>query len=139
MNETYAEYPPEPQTSWRDQVERMGADRLLVVLGGVSALAFGSLALVLHLVGEGYAWARTFSGFTTLGGVVFTFALTLVFGFFLLLAYTQMERKPAEGAILALAFSIVLLVFGSTPGVIAGLLALVGSLVGIVRNLRFTT
>lgn len=146
MNETYREYPatesvPQPaenRVDWGAQLERLGADRLLVLLAGVCAIAFGLLALVLHLVGEGYAWARAASGFTTLGGVIFTFALTLVFGFFLLAAFRLMEARAAEGAVVALAFSVVLLAFGSTPGVIAGLLGLVGSLVGIVRNLRFT-
>ena len=135
------EAPPQAATRERTSVDltKLGSDRLLTLLGGLCAIGFGTLALVLHLVGEGSEWARSFTGFTSLGGVIFTFALTLVFGIFLLLAFMKMESRPAEGAILGLAFSIVLLAFGSTPGVIAGIMGLVGSLVGVVRNLDFVT
>lgn len=144
MTESFRDesYDAPPQTaSERDRVDlsRLGADRLLTLFGGLSAIAFGTLAFILHLIGEGSEWARSFTGLSTVGGVIFTFALTIVFGLFLVLAFMKMESRPAEGAILGLAFSIVLLAFGSTPGVIAGILGLVGALVGIVRNLDFVT
>jgi nucleoside permease NupC len=60
-----------------------------------------------------------------------------VFGLALLLSFSVMAARPAEGAILALAFSVVLLAFGALPGLIAGIIGLVGALTGIVRNLRF--
>lgn len=129
---------PVPETpSWSLRLERFSAERLLVLLGGASALAFGSLSLLLSLLGEGYA--ATPLGFTRLGGSLFAFVLTLVFGLFLLLAYGMMERRPGDGSVMAIAFSVVLLAFGGAAGTIGGLVGLVGALVGVVRNLRIST
>lgn len=116
---------------------KLGPDRLLVLFAGVSAIGFGGLALLLYLMGESYPRVA-FGGYTELGGVVFSFALALVFGLALLLSFSTMATRPAEGAILALAFSVVLLAFGALPGLIAGIIGLVGALVGIVKNLRFS-
>lgn len=113
----------------------IGPDRLLVLFGGVSALGFGSLALILHIMGETIPLTGIV-GLSGLGSAIFGFAIATVFGFGLLLAYTSMGRKAAEGSILALAFSIVLLAFGALPGLIAGIIGLIGALTGIVRNMR---
>lgn len=117
-------------------LSHLGPDRLLVLFAGASAIGFGGLALVLHVMGESVPRSSV-SGFSDLGGAVFGFSIACVFGFGLLLAYNSMARKPAEGSVLALAFSIVLLAFGALPGLIAGIVGLVGALTGIVRNMRF--
>lgn len=116
----------------------MGPDRLLVLFGGIAAIGFGALALVLQIMGETVPRA-TVVGFSALGSAVFGFAVAAVFGLGLLLAYSSMARKPAEGSILALAFSIVLLAFGALPGLIAGIVGLIGALTGIVRNMKFVS
>lgn len=118
-------------------ISRLGPDRLLVLFASASALGFGALALVLYSVGETFPRSNI-TGFSPLGSAVFGFAIAIVFGLGLLLAYNSMGHKPAEGSIIALAFSIVLLAFGALPGLIAGIVGLVGALTGIVRNMRFT-
>ena len=115
---------------------KLGADRLLILFAGISAIGFGSLALVLYFMGESFPSAGLM-GYSALGGAVFSFAIALAFGLALLLSFGTMAARPAEGAILALAFSVVLLAFGALPGLIAGIVGLVGALTGIVRNLRF--
>lgn len=125
----------EPERSSFD-LASLPVERLLVVIGGLCAIGFGTLALVLDLRGE--VTTTSFVGFTSMGGAVFSFAIALVFGLGLLLAFAKMGRQPAEGAILALAFSVVLLAFGALSGLIAGIVSLVGALTGLVRNLRFT-
>lgn len=125
---------PEARTPFAEQLSRLGPDRLLVVLGGLAALVFGTLVLVLHLAGE--SGLRPADGFTTRGGAVFAFAVALAFGALLLLAFAMMEARPTEGAILALAFSVVLLAFGSVPGLIGGILGLVGSVVGLMKHVK---
>ncbi|HVM44955.1 MAG TPA: hypothetical protein VM582_03375 [Candidatus Thermoplasmatota archaeon] len=117
---------------------RLGPDRLLVLFAGISAIGFGALALVLYLMGEAYPRV-SLTGYSALGGAVFSFAVAAVFGLALLLSFGTMAARPAEGAILALAFSVVLLAFGALPGLIAGIVGLIGALTGIVRNLRFQT
>lgn len=118
-------------------VRALPPDRLLVLVAGICAVAFGVLAFILYFAGETYP--RTAWGFSALGGAVFSFAVALAFGLGMLLAFSQMAHRPAEGAILALAFSVVLLAFGALPGLIAGVVGLVGSLVGIVRNMKFSS
>lgn len=119
-------------------LSKLGADRLLVLFAGVAAIGFGSLALVLYFMGESFPSAGLM-GYSALGGAVFSFAVALAFGLALLLSFGTMATRAAEGAILALAFSVVLLAFGALPGLIAGIVGLVGALTGIVRNLRFHT
>lgn len=118
-------------------IARLGADRLLTLFGGISAIGFGALALVLVLMDQTVPGPAFAGGYTLVGGAIFSFAVSTVFGLALLMAYTTMMRRPAEGAILGLAFSVILLAFGSTPGLIGGIVGLVGSLVGIVRNMKF--
>lgn len=116
----------------------LGPDRLLVLFSGACAIGFGALALVLYIMDETLP-RMGITGFSALGGAVFNFAVAAVFGLGMLLAYNSMGRKPAEGSILALAFSIVLLAFGALPGLIAGIVGLVGALTGIVRNMKFVS
>lgn len=114
---------------------RYPPDRLLTLLAGVSAIGFGALTLILYFMGESIPRVY-YNGYTLLGGIVFGFAISLVFGLSLLLAFASMEKRPAEGAILGLAFSVVLLAFGGMAGLIAGILGLVGALVGVVRHMK---
>lgn len=127
---------PEENESVVAGLAKMSPERLLVLFAGVAAIAFGGLSLVLSLMGEPYP--RAIVGYTLLGGAIFGFVIALAFGLALLLAFAQMGVKPAEGSILALAFSVVLLAFGALPGLIAGILGLVGALTGIVRHLSFS-
>ena len=126
----------ETRTSGVLDLSKLGADRMLVLFAGVAAIGFGSLALVLYFMGESFP-AAGLLGYSALGGAVFSFAVTLAFGLALLLSFSTMGARPAEGAILALAFSVVLLAFGALPGLISGIVGLVGALTGVVRNLRF--
>lgn len=128
---------PAAEPTWRAELMRLAPDRLLVLLGGVSALLFGALTVLLQALD--LVDLRGPAGFTSTGGVVLAFVVSLAFGLALLLAFVTMEQRPAEGAILALAFSVVLLAFGNIPGIIAGILALVGSLVGLLRHVKWTT
>ncbi|GEM_PF-6920478 len=124
----------EPAQTWGNALERIGTDRLLVLLAAICALGFGTLTVLLQLAGDniglpGFAVASNASA-------VFGYAVALVFGVFLLLAFANMRTKPTEGAILGLAFSIVLIFFAGLAGTIAGILGLVGSLLGLLRNLK---
>lgn len=127
----------EPTTSQTIDITRFSPDRLLTLLAAICALGFGTLSLVLYFMGESVPGVVI--GYTVMGSVVFSFAIALVFGVSLLLAFSAMDKRPAEGAILGLAFSIVLLAFGALPGLIAGILGLVGALVGLVRNVKFVS
>lgn len=123
------------EENWGSSLDRLGTDRLLVLLAACCAIGFGTLSVFLQLMGTnvglpGFAPVSTASA-------VFTYAITLVFGVFLLLAFQKMRGAPTEGAVLGLAFSIVLLFFGATAGMLAGLLGLVGALLGLLRNLKF--
>lgn len=128
----------ETETPAKFDMSKLGPDRMLVLFGGACAIGFGALALVLYMMGESFPRSGV-AGFSELGSAVFGFSIACVFGFGLLLAYNSMGRKPAEGAVLALAFSIVLLAFGALPGLIAGIVGLVGALTGIVRNMQFVS
>ena len=119
-------------------LSKLGADRMLVLFAGIAAIGFGSLALVLYFMGETFP-STGLLGYSALGGAVFSFAVSLAFGLALLLSFGTMGARPAEGAILALAFSVVLLAFGALPGLIAGIVGLVGALTGIVRNMKFVS
>jgi hypothetical protein len=125
------------ETSWGTALERLGTDRLLVLLAAICALGFGTLTILLQLTGSNVG----LPGFplASNAAAVFAYVVALVFGVFLLLAFANMRTKPTEGAILALAFSIVLVFFAGLAGTIAGILGLVGSLLGLLRNLRLTT
>ena len=131
-----ASYEAETERGTIFDLSKLGADRMLVLFAGIAAIGFGSLALVLYFMGEAFPSAGLM-GYTALGGAVFSFAVALAFGLALLLSFGTMAARPAEGSILALAFSVVLLAFGALPGLIAGIVGLVGALTGIVRNLRF--
>lgn len=128
----------EPRTGSVLDLSKLGADRMLVLFGGIAAIGFGALALVLYFMGESFPTAGLL-GYSALGGAIFSFAVSLAFGLALLLSFGTMGTRPAEGSILALAFSVVLLAFGALPGLIAGIVGLVGALTGLVRNLRFHT
>lgn len=123
-------------TSWGSALDRMGTDRLLLLLASCCAIGFGTLAVFLQLLGNNVG----LPGLTPASNAnaVFTFAITIVFGVFLLLAFQKTSTAQTEGAVLGLAFSIVLLFFGGTAGMLAGLLGLVGALLGILRNLKIT-
>jgi hypothetical protein len=127
---------PAAGTSWSDALHRLGTDRLLVLLAGACAIGFGTLAALLELAGGRVGP----SGFAAATGAaaVFAYAVALVFGAFLLLAFGAMRAKPTEGAVLALAFSLVLIFFAGLAGTIAGLLGLVGSLLGLLKNVKLT-
>lgn len=135
VNDPMDAYPDDAAAPWATPFTRYGPDRLLVVLAGLSAIAFGVLLFVLQLTGE--AFPRALTGFTSFGGSIFTFAVALVFGLLLLLAFTKMGPQPAEGSVVALAFAIVLLVFGGTAGMVGGILGLVGSVFGLIRNVKW--
>lgn len=117
------------------ELQGLPADRLLVMLGGASALVFGLLVFVFEAV-EGRAFAGT-ARFGT-GGVVLSFVLCLMFGLLLVHAMALMARKPAEGAVLAFAFSMVLLMFGGVGGMIGGLLGVVGGAFALIRHVKLT-
>lgn len=141
MNETVSDPPaPVPATVTREayeqstpwsNLESLGAARLLVLVGGVSALLFGVLTFVLAAVdGRAFAYQLPFGT----GGAVVSLILTLFFGVLLLHAMVSMARKPVEGAVLALAFGLVLLVFGGMAGMVGGILGLCGGALGLVRH-----
>jgi len=122
------------EVTWGRTLERMGTDRLLVLLASFCAMGFGALATLLELAGDriglpGFVPASSASA-------VFAFAVALTFGAFLLLAFQKMRGSPTEGAVLGLAFSIVLVFFAGLAGTIAGVLGLVGSVLGLLRNLK---
>lgn len=120
--------------AWHD-LQSLSAERLLVLLGGASALVFGLLVFVME-VAQGRAFEAT-SAFGP-GGVVLAFVLTLLFGLLLLHAVSLMGRTRGEGAVLAFAFSIVLLMFGGAGGAIGGLLGIVGAAFALVKNVKLT-
>jgi len=122
--------------SWGSALDRMGTDRLLLLLASCCAIGFGTLSVFLQLLGNNVGLPGLAP--TSNANAVFTFAITIVFGVFLLLAFQKMATAQTEGAVLGLAFSIVLLFFGATAGMLAGLLGLVGALLGLLRNLKIT-
>lgn len=113
----------------------MPADRLLVLLGGAAAAVFGLLVFVLAAT-DGTAFDRT-PTFGS-GGAVVALVIALLFGMLLLHAAVVMGARPGEGAALAFAFSLILLVFGGAGGMIGGILGIVGAGFALARNLRFT-
>lgn len=126
----------EEATTFRDALDRMGTDRLLIVLAAFCALGFGTLTILLQLAGDGLG----LPGFAAASqaSAVFAYAVALVFGAFLLLAAQKMRASPTEGAVLGLAFSIVLVFFAGLAGTIAGILGLVGSVLGLLRHLKLS-
>jgi hypothetical protein len=123
-------YTRERAAAWPD-LDALGAERLLVLVGGASALLFGLLTFVLAAVdGRAFAFSQPFGT----GGAVITLVLTLFFGVLLLHAMVTMARKPVEGSVLALAFALVLLIFGGMAGMVGGILGLVGGAMGLLRN-----
>lgn len=131
----YRRHHESEKTSAFGEIGTLAGDRLLVLLAGATALLFGLLAFVLAAA-DGQAFAPT-AGFGT-GGMVLTLVLTLFFGMLLLHAMVVMGRKPVEGAVLALAFSLVLLIFGGVAGMVGGILGLIGGSLALVRNAKWS-
>lgn len=127
--------PPDPPTPPLLRFHALPPERLLLALAGSSALAFGLLAFLLQLSEPGEA--PPVSGFGGIGGLVFSFAVTVCFGLLLLLATALDARRPAEAGVLGLAFSLVLLLFGGKAGIIAGVLGVAGSLLAFARHVRW--
>lgn len=118
--------------AWHD-LQALPAERLLVLLGGAGALVFGLLVFVMEVAqGRAFDATRAFGP----GGVVLALILNVLFGLLLLHAVTLMSRTPAEGAVLAFAFSIVLLMFGGAGGAIGGILGIVGAAFALVKNVK---
>jgi hypothetical protein len=126
----------EESSSWGATLERIGTDRLLVLLASFCALVFGTLTVLLELAGDRIG----LPGFDPVSNAsaVFTYAVALIFGAFLLLAFQKMRAAHVEGAVLGLAFSIVLLFFAGMAGTIAGILGLVGAVLGLVKNFKLS-
>lgn len=135
LGDSYVEEPATPatrrETTFLAGLSHLAVDRLLILLAAVCAIGFGILAFFLQTGNPSFG-----PFFSTSGNAVFTFAITLVFGVFLLVGFGIMAAKPSEGALVALAFSIVLLFFGGIAGTIAGILGLVGGLTGVLRGLK---
>lgn len=126
----YASEPPSPLQEARD----LPADRLLVLLGGAGSVLFGMLSFVLAM-SEGRAFSP--QGPFGSGGQVMALAVALTFGILLLHALSTMTRRPTEGATLALAFGIVLVIFGGAGGMLGGVLAIGGAGLALARHIQW--
>lgn len=124
---------PEAPTALAE-ARSLPADRLLVLLGGASAMVFGLLAFAL-VAADGRVLAA--AGLFGTGGHVLQLVVALAFGLLLLHALTEMARRPLEGAVMALAFGAVLVVFGGPGGMLGGLLALGGAGLAVARRVRW--
>lgn len=107
-------------------------ERLLVLLGGIATLVFGMLAFVFALADGGRG---VVADAAVRGSAVLAFLLATVFGVLLLYAFSRMG-KP-EGAVLAFAFSLVLLVAGGLGGLVGGILGLTGAGLVLLRHVRW--
>lgn len=116
-----------------DLLDRVPPARLLLLLAGASALVLGVLMFVLQLVsGPRIGPLGTFGT----SAVWMMLIINLVFGALLLYGYLGMEHRESDWALLALAFSLVLLILGGIAGAVAGILGLVASGSVFVRAWR---
>ncbi len=104
------------------ELERMPIDSLLIVIGAYVALGLG----LFHFLTTSFVYSPF--------AFLFQFIIDIVFGVGLLICYVRKERDIVW-PILALLFSLFLIALGGPVGVVAGLIALFGSILSFLGNI----
>ncbi len=104
------------------EFERMSMDSLLIVLGAYTALALGFL----HFLVSGFVYSPI--------PFLFQFLINVIFGAGLLICFVR-KHRDIVWSVLALVFSLILIILGGPVGVVAGLIALFGSLLAFLGDI----
>lgn len=106
-------------------IERMKPHELLLFLGGL-------LSVLLGIIFFGLGWLQGLSQSSLWStGRVLILVVDVVVGIFLTLTFVVAKKSAMNAGIMSVVMSIVLIGFGSTPGLIGGVIGLLGGCLAI--------
>ncbi len=105
-----------------DELEELHIYKILIIIASYIAMGVGVLHFVLSM------------GSMPFGSLIFKLIINLVFGFFLLVSFHNIEDDKIKWSIMTILFSIVLIVFGGVVGLLAGTFSLFGILLSFIYD-----